>query len=90
MKNASEKNIVLKKSCPGNISIRNNREFIERILENLVSNAIKYTGENGRIIISCTLEGDDKERILELNVSDTGIGINEKDMEHISNYLYSI
>ena len=52
-KNASEKNIAFKKSCPGNISIRNNREFIERILDNLVSNAIKFSPNNKVVIISC-------------------------------------
>jgi len=61
---------------------------LETILTNLVSNAFKYTGENGRIVISCTLESDAKKRFLDLNVSDTGIGIKEKDIEHIFERFY--
>ena len=63
-------------------------EKIETILTNLVSNAFKYTGENGRIIISCSLDEDGKEKMLNLNVCDTGIGIDEKEIEHIFERFY--
>ena len=78
-KNASEKNIVLKKSCPGNISIRNNREFIERILENLVSNAIKFSPNNKSVYISC----DYNYQFLVLSVKDEGPGISKKEQQDL-------
>jgi len=85
---ARHKLIDFQLACNMDKLIYLDEEKVETILTNLVSNAIKYTGENGRITISCTLEGDGKERILVLNVSDTGIGINEKDMDHIFERFY--
>jgi signal transduction histidine kinase len=78
-KPASEKNIVLKKSCPGNISIRNNREFIERILDNLVSNAIKFSPNNKEVFISC----DYNYQFLVLSVKDEGPGISKKEQQDL-------
>jgi signal transduction histidine kinase len=78
-KSASEKNIALKKSCPGNISIRNNREFIERILDNLVSNAIKFSPNNKVVFISC----DYNYQFLVLSVKDEGPGISKKEQQDL-------
>jgi signal transduction histidine kinase len=78
-KPASEKNIALKKSCPGNISIRNNREFIERILDNLVSNAIKFSPNNKVVYISC----DYNYQFLVLSVKDEGPGISKKEQQDL-------
>jgi signal transduction histidine kinase len=78
-KNASEKNISLKKYCSGNISIRNNREFIERILDNLVSNAIKFSPNNKTVTLSC----DYNYQFLVLSVKDEGPGISKKEQKDL-------
>lgn len=52
---------------------------LRQVLYNLVSNAIKFTPEGGRVVLSARAEG----RYLVLSVSDTGIGIAEEDMERI-------
>ena len=44
--------------------------LLERILRNLVANAIRYTAD-GRILIGCRRRGDD----VDLVVADTGVGI---------------
>ncbi|HRY31930.1 MAG TPA: hybrid sensor histidine kinase/response regulator [Bacteroidales bacterium] len=49
------------------------------ILNNLISNAVKYNREGGRV--DCTLKGD-KENI-HIIVSDTGIGIASEDQENL-------
>lgn len=48
---------------------------LDRMLANLVSNAVKYTHAGGRVTVSAAREGDD----VVLRVSDTGIGISEDD-----------
>ncbi|WP_110181221.1 sensor histidine kinase [Nocardioides solisilvae] len=48
---------------------------LDRVCANLISNAAKYTPEGGTITVS--LEA--KRRIVELKVSDTGLGISEED-----------
>ncbi len=52
---------------------------IKQVWTNLVSNAIKYTPEEGAITIRLTREGD----LIRGTVSDTGIGIHPEEMEHI-------
>ena len=55
------------------------RDHLKQIWTNLISNAIKYTPEGGRISIS--LQDDDGTMIG--TVVDSGIGIAEEDMRHL-------
>ncbi|HWQ31430.1 MAG TPA: ATP-binding protein [Blastocatellia bacterium] len=52
---------------------------LKQLLLNLIDNAIKYTGEGGRVAVSLQTEG--KEAVLK--VSDTGRGIPPEDLPHI-------
>ena len=54
-------------------------DFLEKIVNNLLSNAIKFTPKKGRV----TLEIEPSNDQVLIKVSDTGIGINEKDQEHL-------
>jgi signal transduction histidine kinase len=54
-------------------------DHMKQIWRNLISNAIKYTPEGGRI--SMTLQADDKQIIG--TVADSGIGIAEEDIPHL-------
>ena len=54
-------------------------EYLQKIVSNLVANAIKYTPENGKIDVSSRFE--DKNFVL--SVADTGKGIKPEDIPHI-------
>jgi len=54
---------------------------IESVLNNLLSNACKYTNTGGSIILS--LEYNAKDDNLKIKVSDTGVGIPEKDLPYV-------
>ena len=58
---------------------------IQEIIMNLVSNAIKYTPDGGRISVDIEeMEAIEKDSmILRIRVSDTGIGISQKYIPHI-------
>lgn len=63
------------------------RDQIDQVLDNLVSNAIKYTQEGGKIEIRTDLP--DKQHLL-VSISDTGIGIPKKDLERIFDRFYRV
>ncbi|MBC7700825.1 hybrid sensor histidine kinase/response regulator [Aquabacterium sp.] len=57
--------------------------LVERILRNLVSNAIRYT-EDGGVLVTCRVRGEQ----LCLQVWDSGIGIAEKEQVRIFDEFY--
>jgi len=55
-------------------------DLLEQVMENLVSNAIKYTPEGGKIEVSFQQSGPDE---VQLVVSDTGIGIPAREQDKL-------
>jgi PAS domain S-box-containing protein len=53
--------------------------MIKTILRNLISNAIKFTDENGKIRVYCEKEG----QFATITVSDSGVGIHKDDLDKI-------
>lgn len=59
---------------------------ISQAIENLISNAIKFTPMGGKIVFS----GEDTGEFMILKVSDTGIGISSENQEKIFDKFYQI
>jgi signal transduction histidine kinase len=55
------------------------KNMVDTILRNLLTNAIKFTPENGNIVVSTFNHHDH----VEIAVRDTGVGIGKEDMEYI-------
>lgn len=75
-----EKNLTL--NWVNKVPLRKETDFpaqLERILANLISNAVKYTAKDGAIKISTSI----KDNLLNVKVEDTGIGIPAKDIPKI-------
>jgi signal transduction histidine kinase len=66
------------------ISVIANSEGLDRIFNNLISNAVKYTPPMGRITIE--LISDDRE--VQISIQDTGIGIPENAIPHLFTEFY--
>ncbi|MDO5040523.1 MAG: ATP-binding protein [Peptoniphilus sp.] len=62
------------------------RNSLDRILINIISNAVKYTDDRGRIRISATSD----EAYVKISVEDNGIGIPQKDMDRIFERFYRV
>ena len=60
-------------------TITSDKRIIKNLLFNLLSNALKYSGEGG--VVRCRIERN--ENTLMLIVSDMGIGIPEKDQKYL-------
>lgn len=84
---AKEKNINLKLDVPEEaINYEVESSYFERMLDNLVSNAIKYTPSDGTVTLSLR----DCNDHLEIRVKDTGLGIPEKDIPHLFDAFYRV
>lgn len=81
---AAKKKISFTVNCATSIQIRTNRDLFNMILGNLITNAIKYSGENGEISVTCSRE---KNKI-HLEVADRGMGIHPDDLEKIFEEFY--
>lgn len=75
---------IFQYSPPQNLQIQLDAEKMEIILNNLLSNAFKFTPKEGTI--SVKIEDGGKNLILE--VKDTGRGIPEKDLPHVFDRFY--
>lgn len=60
---------------------------IDQLLDNLVSNAIKYTPEEGSITITVETVDDDW---IQVSVEDTGVGIKKKDLQRVFERFYRV
>jgi signal transduction histidine kinase/DNA-binding response OmpR family regulator len=63
------------------------RDKLEKILANLLSNAFKFTHEEGKIAVSGRLSDDGKW--LKLTIADNGIGIPAFQLEHLFERFYT-
>ena len=88
MKEEAEKNrIDLRCSFPDKIlMVCADRNSMEEVFSNLISNAIKYTPEQGKVSMSLEEEGD----FVKATVSDTGIGIQKEDIPRIFDRFYRV
>lgn len=66
-------------------TITADERLIKQVLVNLLSNAVKFTPESGRISVKVkkVLANSESEKMLEISIEDTGIGIKENDLEGI-------
>lgn len=81
---ADEKGVRLVCHASGSFPIRGNVQGLQRIVVNLLDNAVKYTPSGGTVSVS--LQDNDNE--VELTVRDTGIGIAQEELPLVFNRLY--
>jgi len=67
----TEKQISLQVNIPEDLEVNADEDMISTVIRNLVNNAIKFTPREGLITISA----EKKKRLVEVSVSDTGVGI---------------
>jgi len=84
---AENKKIDLQFSAPSRVSlILADRNSMEGIFTNLISNAIKYTPEGGKVWVTLGEDGG----FVKATVSDTGIGIKKTDLSRIFDKFYRV
>ena len=85
--NAESHGHTLTFHCEENMpDVNGDRERIEQVIMNIVSNAIKYTPDGGKIDITAGTSGKN----VFVRISDNGIGIPEKDLPRLFERFYRV
>jgi len=74
---------IIKKNLDVEVNIasedlQNDNRIIKQVILNILANAVKFTFDFGKI----TFEGRQNSGAYEISISDTGIGMSEKELEH--------
>jgi signal transduction histidine kinase len=83
---ARENHIALECHLPKGrlVTVNAGEEGLDRIFNNLVSNAVKYTPGGGRVSVVLSIENG----MARVEVADTGIGIPEESLNHLYEEFY--
>ena len=77
---------LITKDTKKKIQMLGNRTNIEEVVSNLISNSIRYSPNGGTI----TVWADEKSDCAKIVISDTGLGIGEKELEHIFDRFFRV
>jgi signal transduction histidine kinase len=76
---AEAKNIIIDNKIAADLLVKADQERMLQVFRNLIGNAIKFTPENGKIVIDAMVQ----DGAVQVVVHDTGIGIKEQSLERI-------
>lgn len=83
---ASKKKLEVTVECDEGIDVITDENMLVEIISNLLSNAIHYTNEGGKITIQT--EANEKENAVVISVADNGIGVPEEDQPMLFSKLF--
>lgn len=81
---AGRKNVTIETGIAPGITVSADYDKLEKTVYNLLSNALKYTPDNGTVSVSARTDGSD----VLLTVADNGCGISPEDQKHIFDRFY--
>lgn len=84
---ASDKNISIELDCPADLpELFGNRQNLDEVFSNLITNAIKYSPEDATVNINASRENE----YVKIVVSDTGFGIGEEYLDKIFTRFFRV
>jgi two-component system sensor histidine kinase VicK len=79
--------VSLSFEVPTNLSVLIDADRLDQVFDNLISNAIKYTPDGGRVRVSAHRANG---KFILVQVSDTGVGIPKHDLPQIFERFYRV
>lgn len=76
---ARRRDILIELELPDGLAIEADRTEIDMIFNNLISNAVKYNRDHGRVTVTAALSGDE----IKIQVDDTGIGMTQDECKRL-------
>jgi PAS domain S-box-containing protein len=83
---AAERGIGLQNLVQQEVMVKADATALRELLDNLITNAIKYTPQGGEV----TLQAQRKKGLLEVSVADTGIGMTEEQQARVFDEFYKV
>lgn len=78
--------LIFKEGADKNYSVKADREYIRQVLNNLISNSIKYGKTSGRTKVGFY----DMDKYILVEIADDGIGIDQEHLNHLFDRFYRI
>ena len=83
---AEKKGLKLIAKCEDGLCVQADQGMVTRVLINLISNAVQYTGQGGWVMLRTERDGD----WALISVEDNGIGIDEANLERIWDRFFQV
>ncbi len=80
----SEKQIDISNKIPQKMTVFADKLRLEELINNLLNNAVKYSKNNGKIIISANATDEN----VTISITDKGIGMTNEQIEHVFDEFY--
>jgi len=80
------KNLKVKNKIDQKLLVQADKLEFEELIDNLFSNAIKYTPENGNIVFNA----EKKKDFIKISITDSGIGLTSEQIEHVFEEFYKV
>ncbi len=77
---ARRKQIAIEESIASGVQVEGDETLVRQVIENILSNALKYTPDGGAVTVKLTQHA--------LSIEDTGIGIDERELKAVFDRFY--